>query len=72
MRGVAALGLALAGILAGAGCTTTRPYQREKLAKPAMAVDRDRDRVALEAHVIAIQEGAIGGAGGGGGGCGCN
>ena len=58
--------------LAAAGCTTTKPYQRELLAKPAMAVERDRERLALEAHVIAIQEGAVGGTTGGGGGCGCN
>lgn len=58
--------------LAAAGCTTTKPYQRELLAKPAMAVERDRERLALEAHVITIQEGAVGGTAGGGGGCGCN
>ena len=45
------------GLLAVAGCTTTKPYQRELLAKPAMAVERDPERLALEAHVIAIQEG---------------
>ena len=59
-------------LLAAAGCTTTKPYQRELLAKPAMVVERDPERLALEAHVINIQEGAVGGATGGGGGCGCN
>ena len=59
-------------LLAAAGCTTTKPYQRELLAKPAMVVERDPERQALEAHVITIQEGAVGGTTGGGGGCGCN
>jgi hypothetical protein len=57
---------------AAGGCVRTKPWQRETLAKPEMAVDGDADRQALEHHVLSVREGAVGGFGGGGGGCGCN
>lgn len=55
-----------------AGCATTKPWQREQLAKPVMAPDPDPDRDALRHHLLGVREGAVGGLGGGGGGCGCN
>jgi len=58
--------------LAAAGCATTKPWQREQLAKPVMAPDSDPDREALRHHMLGVREGAVGGLGGGGGGCGCN
>jgi len=59
--------------LAAASCKTTRPYQRETLAQPVMALDDlDADAAALRQHVRGVREGAVGGFGGGGGGCGCN
>jgi len=54
------------------GCATTKPWQREYLARPAMAIDPDPDADALRAHMLGTREGAVGGFGGGGGGCGCN
>lgn len=66
---LALLGLAPAGL---ASCSTTKPYQRETLARPEMAPDGDADREALRHHVLSTREGAVGGFGGGGGGCGCN
>lgn len=72
MRNLRWVALALVVLGAGGACATTKPYERELLARPAMAVERDADRLALEAHVITIQEGAVGGSTGGGGGCGCN
>lgn len=54
------------------GCSTTKPWQRETLARPEMAPDGDGDREALRHHVLGTREGAVGGFGGGGGGCGCN
>ena len=57
--------------LAGA-CVTTRPWQREQLAKPVMTPDPDPDREALRLHLLGVREGTSGGFGGGGGGCGCN
>lgn len=62
--------LLLLGALAG--CATTKPWQREHLARPAMAPDGDPDREALRQHLLGTREGAIGAGGGGGGGCGCN
>ncbi len=53
-------------------CATTRPYERETLARPEMAVEPDADEAALRQHFLGTREGAIGGGGGEGGGCGCN
>lgn len=55
-----------------ASCATTKPWQREHLAKPVMQPDPDADREALRSHLLGVREGAVGGFGGGGGGCGCN
>ena len=68
--GVRALLIALSLVLAG--CATTKPWQREQLAKPVMAPDADGDREALRHHLLGVREGTTGGFGGGGGGCGCN
>jgi hypothetical protein len=57
---------------AASGCATTKPWQREHLAQPEMAVDQDADREALRHHMLGTREGAVGALGGGGGGCGCN
>jgi hypothetical protein len=61
----------LAAALVGA-CATTRPYEREELARPEMALEPDRDEAALRQHLLGTREGAVGGGGGEGGGCGCN
>ena len=55
-----------------AGCVTTRPWQRERLADPMMSPDGDGDRESLRNHMLGTREGAPGGFGRGGGGCGCN
>ena len=71
-RLLAASGLLFALAALMPGCATTRPWQRETLARPEMAPDEDADRQALHSHVLSTREGAVGGFGGGGGGCGCN
>jgi hypothetical protein len=74
MRGAALVSMLVAllvGMLAGA-CATTRPYEREDLARPEMALEPDRDEAALRQHFLGTREGAVGGGGGEGGGCGCN
>lgn len=53
-------------------CVTTNAWERERLAKPTMDLDRGGPRRALTHHVLSTREGAVGGFGGGGGGCGCN
>jgi hypothetical protein len=65
------IGWFAAGVLLGA-CATTRPYEREALARPEMALDPDGDEAALHQHFLGTREGAVGGGGGKGGGCGCN
>lgn len=49
-----------------------KPYERDRLADPIMAMDRDPVSSAYTKHVHESREGARGADGGGGGGCGCN
>ena len=49
-----------------------KPYERDKLADPIMALDGDPVSVAYIQHVYEAREGAKGGEGAVGGGCGCN
>lgn len=58
--------------LAVSACSTTKPWQREILAKPEMRIDPEPDRAALRYHMLGTREGAVGSLAGGGGGCGCN
>ena len=59
-----------------AGCSSiepwVKPYERDKLADPIMALDGDPVSVAYIQHVYEAREGAKGGEGAVGGGCGCN
>jgi uncharacterized protein DUF4266 len=57
------------------GCSIqpwVKPYEREHLADPIMAFDRDPVSSAYLDHVFDAREGARGATGGSGGGCGCN
>jgi hypothetical protein len=49
-----------------------KPYERDRLADPIMAWDRDALSAAFLDHVYESREGARGGTGAAGGGCGCN
>ena len=49
-----------------------KPYERDQLADPIMALDGDPVSVAYIQHVYEAREGAKGGEGAVGGGCGCN
>jgi hypothetical protein len=49
-----------------------KPYERDKLADPIMALDGDVVSAAYMQHVYEAREGARGGEGAAGGGCGCN
>jgi hypothetical protein len=48
-----------------------KPYEREHLADPIMAIDPDPVSSAYLDHVFEVREGASGATGGAGGGCGC-
>ena len=63
----------LAGISAcGSIEPWVKPYERDRLADPIMALDQDPVSSAYIQHVYEAREGARGGEGSAGGGCGCN
>ena len=49
-----------------------KPYERQQLADPIMAVNPNPVSSSYMDHVWEAREGARGALGGGGGGCGCN
>jgi len=65
--------LAVAG-LSGCGSIEpwVKPYERDKLADPIMALAGDVVSTSYLQHVYEAREGARGGEGAVGGGCGCN
>lgn len=67
------LGALLCG---GTGCSGiepwVKPYERDRLADPIMALDVNPVSSAYIQHVFEAREGARGGEGAAGGGCGCN
>ncbi len=67
-------GLAAAMLLVLAGCALTppQPWEKDLLARPAMALDGDPLERQFDDHVYRSKENSSGGAGVGGGGCGCN
>ena len=69
--------LLLLAVLAGTvGCSNlepwVKPYERDRLADPIMALDSDPVSSAYMQHVYEAREGARGGEGDTGVGCGCN
>lgn len=65
-----ALGVGLAGC--GSVEPWVKPYERDLLADPIMALDADPVSSAYIHHVHESREGARGAQGSAGGGCGCN
>jgi hypothetical protein len=74
-RRMAAAG-ALALLVGLAGCSPiqpwVKPYEREHLADPIMAFDRNPVSAALLDHVYEVRSASRGATGATGGGCGCN
>ena len=72
----ARIAAALLLLAAASGCSRVepwvKPYERENLADPIMAWDRDPISSSYIRHVYDSREGARGANGGAGGGCGCN
>jgi len=69
--------LLLLAVLSGAASCSSiepwvKPYERDRLADPIMALDPDPVSSAYMQHVYEAREGARGGQGSAGGGCGCN
>jgi hypothetical protein len=59
-------------VTAGFGCATVAPYERERLARRDMELDRNPELSAGQQHATAYREGSTGAEGASGGGCGCN
>lgn len=68
------LGAGLLAALALTGCASlgVEPWERDLLARPAMALNDDPVALALDEHIYFSKEASTGGLGFGGGGCGCN
>ena len=67
--------LALSVLLGLSACSIepwVKPYERDRLADPIMALDTDPVSTSYIQHVYEAREGARGGEGAAGGGCGCN
>ena len=64
----------LLGALSGCGSIEpwVKPYERDRLADPIMALDGDPVSSSFLKHVYEAREAARGGEGAAGGGCGCN
>ncbi len=75
MRRTIALAFAASTLLLS-GCKPlepwVKPYERERLADPIMALERDPVSGSYLDHVFELREGARGAMGSAGGGCGCN
>ena len=73
---VARVAAAVLLCITASGCSRlepwVKPYERENLADPIMAWDRDPVSSSYMRHVYDSREGARGANGGAGGGCGCN
>ncbi|HMA10239.1 MAG TPA: DUF4266 domain-containing protein [Steroidobacteraceae bacterium] len=71
-------GVAVAAVLGAvamfSGCTTVgvKPWERDILARPEMALDASPVDNSFDEHLYFSKESASGGRGFGGGGCGCN
>jgi hypothetical protein len=65
----------VASVASVSGCSIqpwVKPYEREHLADPIMAFDRNPVSTSYLDHVFEAREGARGAGGAAGGGCGCN
>jgi len=68
------LTLLLVVLIALGGCSAfgVKPWQREVLARPQMALNASPMDAAIDDHIYFSKEAASGGRTFGGGGCGCN
>ena len=69
-RSLVVAGGLLITLFAG-GCATVQPWERGRLADPAMIFDADASQLSFMAHWQEAREGSAGGLGVQSGGCGC-
>jgi Domain of unknown function (DUF4266) len=69
-----AVAAVLGTVVMFSGCSTlgVKPWERDILARPEMALDASPVDGAFDEHMYFSKESASGGRGFGGGGCGCN
>ncbi len=76
MRSARLIGLLVLGLPLLGACAPiepwVKPYEREQLADPIMAFERNPVSASYLDHVFESREGARGATGSAGGGCGCN
>jgi Domain of unknown function (DUF4266) len=73
MRGVALAALCMVALSACGNIEPwVKPYERQALADPIMALDPNPISTSYTHHVFEAREGARGALGSAGGGCGCN
>lgn len=78
MKGVRYATRALAAVMltavlsAGCAWAPPKPWEKDLLARPAMALDADPLDRRFTQHIYTSKENSSGGSGVGGGGCGCN
>ena len=63
---------ALLALLAGCSIAPPKPWEKDILARPVMAMDGDALGRRFLQHIYTSKENSSGGDGVGGGGCGCN
>jgi hypothetical protein len=66
------LALVFATMLSGCSTLGVKPWQRDVLARPEMAMNASPIDLQFDEHVYFSKEAASGGRSFGGGGCGCN
>jgi len=66
------LGLVTLLLLSGCGMVGVKPWERDLMARPEMALDAAPVDAGIDDHIYFSKEAASGGRGFGGGGCGCN
>ena len=62
----------VSALCVASSCATVAPYERERLARRDMELDRNPELAAGQQHATAYREGSSGAEGASGGGCGCN
>jgi hypothetical protein len=74
IQSIARLAILLGLMLCACGCTSlgVKPWQREILARPEMALNAAPIDAAIDDHIYFSKEAASGGRSFAGGGCGCN
>ncbi|MCE9688256.1 DUF4266 domain-containing protein [Shewanella sp. AS16] len=64
--------LAVMASLSGCASFGVEPWERAQLARADMALDSEKNDLALDDHIYFSKEGSSGGRAFAGGGCGCN